>query len=99
MSESTRTAIFGIFVTAARKLTAAQVIALAKPLRISATNVKSHLTRMVAEGALQRKGPARLAVYWPSERQATVVEGIATRLNTAPAEAWNGGWISLAPQL
>ena len=38
-------------------LTAAQLIRLAKPLGVSATNVKSHLTRMVADGILEREGP------------------------------------------
>jgi DNA-binding transcriptional regulator PaaX len=85
----------GIFVLARRKLTAAQVIGLARPLGISATNVKSHLTRMVAEGALERVGPRREARYGPSPSQAEVMEGIEGRLEirTAP---WNGDWILLA---
>jgi DNA-binding transcriptional regulator PaaX len=105
-SSATRTVIFGLFVATGRRLTASQVIALARPLRISASNVKSHLTRMVAEGALERSGPARLARYWPSDRQRQVVEGITARLQgsavkTARAtrgadEQWNGHWLMLA---
>ena len=93
---STRTTLFGIFVLAGRSLTAAQVIALARPLRISATNVKSHLTRMVAEGALERTGPKRAALYRPSPDQGAVIEGIEASLESDPEEPWNREWIVLA---
>lgn len=93
---STRTTLFGIFVLARRKLTAAQVIALARPLGISATNVKSHLTRMVAEGSLERIGLKRTALYGPSKRQIAVVEGIEARLESDREEPWGGDWILLA---
>jgi phenylacetic acid degradation operon negative regulatory protein len=93
---STRTLLFGIFVLARRKLTASQVITLARPLGISATNVKSHLTRMVAEGALERSGPRRAARYGPSPGQTAVVRAIETRLERDAAEPWNGHWILLA---
>jgi DNA-binding transcriptional regulator PaaX len=93
---STRTLLFGIFVLAGRRLTATQVIALAGPVGISATNVKSHLTRMVAEGALRRTGPPRRAVYWPSPSQATVVEGIHARLVEFQEERWDRTWLVLA---
>lgn len=95
MSESTRTLLFGMFVTAGTKLTAAQVIALARPLGLSATNVKSHLTRMVADGTLERSGPRRGAQYWPSSGQADVVAGIVARLDGDPRESWDGGWLML----
>ena len=97
--ESTRTLIFGIFVLAGRTLTTAQVIALAKPLRIPATNVKSHLTRMVADGALQRSGPVRHAVYWPSRSQSNVIEGINTRLDETRSERWDRTWLILILQM
>ncbi len=93
---STRTTLFGIFVLTGRSLTAAQVIALARPLGISATNVKSHLTRMVAEGALERTGAKRAALYGPSPGQGAVIEGIEARLESGPEEPWNGEWIVLA---
>jgi DNA-binding transcriptional regulator PaaX len=96
LRSSTRTTLFGIFVLARRKLTAAQVIALARPLGISATNVKSHLTRMVAEGSLDRTGPKRRSRYGPSPSQAAVVEGIEARLESDPEEPWDGEWIFLA---
>jgi DNA-binding transcriptional regulator PaaX len=95
MSETTRTFLFGTFVTAGRELTAPQVIALAKPLGISATNVKSHLTRMVADGALQRSGPRRGARYWPSAGKADVVAGIGARLEDHPPDSWDGAWLVL----
>src|ERR1700721_4005301 len=76
VKDSTRTLLFGIFVMSGRRMTAAQVIALARSIGVSATNEKSHLTRMVADGALQRSGPVRRALYWPSRSQAWIVEGI-----------------------
>jgi phenylacetic acid degradation operon negative regulatory protein len=97
--DSTRTLLFGIFVLAGRRLTATQVIALARPLGISATNVKSHLTRMVAEGALRRSGPPRRALYWPSPSQATVVEGIHARLEEVREEPWDHTWLVLTLRL
>lgn len=93
---ATRTALFGIFVVTRRKLTASQVIALAQPMGFSPANIKSHLTRMVAEGALHRSGPVRLARYWPSEKQTVVVHGITARLQNSNAERWDGGWIMMA---
>ncbi len=97
--EATRTLLFGIFVVAARPLTAAQTVALAKPLKISATNVKSHLTRMVAGGVLLRSGPVRLAKYTPSHRQTNVIEGILSRLEDASAEPWDRTWLMLTLQM
>lgn len=76
-------------------MTAAQVIALARTLDLSATNVKSHLTRMVADGALRRSGPARRARYWPSPNQARVVADIVARLQGTPSERWNRTWLIL----
>jgi DNA-binding transcriptional regulator PaaX len=97
--DSTRTLIFGIFVLAARKLTAAQVIALAKSLGVSPTNVKSHLSRMVSEGALRRSGPARQAVYWPSQNRTKIIEGINARLSQSRTEPWDRTWLILMLQM
>lgn len=99
MKESTRSLLFGVFVLAGRPLTAAEVVRLIRPLGISATNAKSHLTRLVAEGALDRKGPVRARLYAPSSGQATVVEGIRVRLQEEPDEAWDGTWLALTVQL
>jgi len=87
--------LFGVFVLAGRPLTAGQVIALAKPLRLSATNVKSHLTRMVADGALRRTGRRRFARYSPTEKQHHVIDSIAERLQAEAAEAWDERWLLL----
>ena len=95
----TRTLLFGIFVTAARPLTAGQVSRLASPLGISSSNAKSHLTRLVAEGALERSGPVRLAKYAPSPSQVNLVDGINARLRAETPEPdleiWDGGWLML----
>jgi DNA-binding transcriptional regulator PaaX len=93
--DSTRTLLFGMFVLAGRKLTATEVVELAKPLSLSATNVKSHLTRMVEDGALRRSGPARQAQYWPSGSQTRVVDAIVERLQGNHLEPWDGRWIML----
>lgn len=93
---STRAAIFGVFVVAGRPLTAAQIVALARPLKLSATNVKSHLSRMVAEGVLLRSGPVRLAQYRPSPPQTVVVGGIQARLQLRSMPPWKGDWLMLS---
>jgi len=97
--DSTRTLLFGMFVLAGRKLTATEVIELAKPLSISATNVKSHLTRMVEDGALRRSGPVRRAQYWPSGSQKMVVDAILQRLHGNHLEPWDGRWIMLTVRM
>src|SRR5947209_143619 len=93
---NTRTLLFGIFVVARLRLSASQVIRLAAAFAISATNVKSHLTRMVAEGVLQREGPVRLARYWPTANQAGIIERIQDRLAEPEETDWNGEWLMLA---
>jgi phenylacetic acid degradation operon negative regulatory protein len=96
MKESTRTSLFGLFVMTGRRLTAPQVIALAKPLGITGTNAKSHLSRMVAEGVLRRTGGSRRAAYWPAARQQRVANDISMRLEEGRSPAWNGRWMMLA---
>ena len=98
MDGASRTTILGILVLAGRSLSAAELIRLAAPLRLSATNVKSHLTRMVLEGALLREGPARLATYSPSAGQRLVIEGIHASLAPLPSEPWDGTWLMLSLQ-
>lgn len=98
-SNATRTQIFGLFVLAGQPLTGGQVVALARPLGLSATNVRSHLTRLVAEGALLREGPRRSALYRPGAERAQLVSGLAARLEEAPAAPWDGRWIVVAPRL
>ena len=89
----------GILVTAGRELTAAQLIALAAPLGMSSTNVKSHLSRMVAEGVLRRKGPVRQAVYGPSQGQRSIVESIRQRIQADAEEPWDLTWLMLTVPL
>ena len=98
-TEATRTLLFGVFVAVGRPLTASQLIRLSAPLGLSATNVKSHLTRLVADGSLQRTGPRRLAQYRPSTDKAGVVDGILARLDAQPAERWDGRWLWLTVRL
>jgi DNA-binding transcriptional regulator PaaX len=95
MTSQSRATIVGILVLAGRRLTATQLLRLAAPLGLSASNVKSHLTRMVIEGALRREGPRRLATYRPSPNQMLVIEGIQARLTETPEPAWDGTWLLL----
>ena len=99
MINQSRSIIVGILVLAGRRLTAAQLTRLAAPLGLSASNVKSHLTRMTREGTLKRAGPRRLSAYGPSPNQMQVVEGIQTRLTETPDSAWDGAWLLLALRL
>jgi len=93
-ADTTRTLLFGIFVVANRPLTASQVVALSKPLGISATSVKSHLTRLVSERTLHRWGPRRRAQYAPATDHRHLVAGMAARLEDH-SEDWDGRWIVL----
>jgi phenylacetic acid degradation operon negative regulatory protein len=95
IADNTRTLLFGVFVLAGQKLTATEVIELARPLGISATNVKSHLSRMVEDGALKSAGPVRRGRYWPSEAQAMVMKGIMERLYENNSDTWDGTWLML----
>lgn len=92
MEGSARTTIFGIFVLARQPLTAPQLIRLAAAVGVTATNVKAHLSRMVGEGVLVRRGPVRAARYSPSSAQRRTVDAIDTRL-AGPVRRWNGRWV------
>jgi DNA-binding transcriptional regulator PaaX len=93
---ASRSVLIGILVLTERGLTAAQLIELAAPLGVSASNVKSHLTRMVAEGVLEREGPVRRATYRPAPRQAFVIESILQSLQRTE-EPWDGTWWMFVP--
>jgi DNA-binding transcriptional regulator PaaX len=93
---STRSILVGILVLAKRRLTAAQIIALGRPLQLSATNIKSHLTRLTAEGVLSRTGSRRSQRYWLSTDRERGAAKIAASLAQPPEEKWTGDWIIVA---
>lgn len=97
--ESTRTMLFGALVVAARPLTTGQIIALAEPLRISSTNVKTHLSRMVADGSVRRSGRRRFAQYSPATDGHDRIQAIAARLDVNERETWDGRWLLLTLRL
>jgi DNA-binding transcriptional regulator PaaX len=99
MRRDSRTTIIGILVLAERALTAAELIRLAKPLGLSRSNVKSHLTRMVGNGSLRRRGPVRGATYELSSRQGVIVAGIKARLSERSHMRWDGTWYLLTFRL
>src|SRR5262245_53203680 len=99
MTGLSRTTLMGILVAAGRELTATQLIALAEPSGMSATNVKSHLSRMVSEGVLQRGGTVRQAVYGPSRDQSYIVESIRQRMKPQAEERWDSTWLMLTVPL
>src|SRR5689334_1013926 len=90
---STRSTLVGILVLAKRPLTAPQIIALGRPLKLSATNIKSHLTRLSAEGVLSRTGSRRSQRYALSAARQRIAERIAASLAEQPEQAWIGDWI------
>jgi DNA-binding transcriptional regulator PaaX len=98
-SEATRTKLFGILVVAAHPLTTGQIIALATALGISATNVKSHLSRMVADGTVRREGPRRFARYSPAGKGQDLIQGISARLHVQRDQPWDGRWLVLMLRL
>ena len=99
MNESTRSLLVGILVLAKRPLTAPQIIALGRPLQLSATNIKSHLTRLSAEGVLSRRGSRRSQRYSLSAERAGLAERIAASLAEQPEEEWTGDWVIVAMNL
>lgn len=96
---STRSIVIGLFVmTGESALTASQLIALGQQAGVTATNLKSHLTRMVADGSLIRTGTARCYAYAPSRSRRHVIDTIHGRF--APRrERWDGRWVVLALEL
>jgi DNA-binding transcriptional regulator PaaX len=98
-AESTRSLIVGLFaLTGRRELTAAQLVALAGPCGVTATNLKSHLTRMVADGNLLRDERPRASTYRPSERRRRIMDAIDARLRPDP-DPWDGAWLVLLIRL
>ena len=95
MTNTTRTQLFGLLLTAP-SATAPQLIALAAPLGISASNVKSHLSRLVDEGIVRRHGPRRSASYSLTPQRRSMIDGINQRLATPADEPWDGTLVMLA---
>jgi DNA-binding transcriptional regulator PaaX len=100
MDGSTRASLFGVLVLVNAPVSAPEMVALCKPLGISSSNVKSHLTRLVREGALSRTGARRAHRYAIAPEQRELVQAISSRVSPAPAEPWDGQWliVSLKPQ-
>jgi DNA-binding transcriptional regulator PaaX len=94
-ARDSRSTIVGILVIADRPLTATQLIALAAPFGLTASNVKSHLSRMVADGELLRAGSTRKSTYQPSLGPSRAVESIDERVAPDRAEPWDSSWITL----
>ena len=72
-----RSLLVGILVLAKRPLTPPDIIALGYVLRLSAANIKSHLTRLSAEGVSIRTGSRRSQIYSLSAGRGRLVERIA----------------------
>lgn len=93
---ATRTRMFGVLVLVGQPVSARELVALCEPLGLSATNVKSHLTRLVSEGALIRTGPRRAHRYAISPQRQAIVVALSRRLETGPSEPWDGQWLIVA---
>lgn len=96
MNEATRTKLFGVLVLVGQPVSTREMVALCRPLGLSATNVKSHLTRLVGEGALVRSGPPRMQLHAVSAERQQLVEALSARLLQAPDERWDGQWLMIA---
>lgn len=95
--ESTRALIVGLFVVSGQpSLSAPEMIALAASTGVSSSNLKSHLTRMVADGTLVRSGAVRSYCYYPSRVRSRVIETIRSRI-ASRSEPWDGTWIVFVP--
>jgi phenylacetic acid degradation operon negative regulatory protein len=95
--ESTRALIVGLFVVSEQpSLSAPEIIALTASTGVLSSNVKSHLTRMVADGTLVRTGALRSYRYSPSRVRSRVIETIRSRI-ASRSEPWDGTWIVFVP--
>lgn len=101
MDGGTRGRIFGVLVLVGKAVSARELVALCRPLGISATNVKSHLTRLVSEGALLRTGRRRAHRYAIAPQRQRFVQAVSRRLASLPAEPWDEQWLMVAikPQI
>ena len=79
---------------AKRPLTAPQIVAPGRPLRLSASNIKSHLTRLCAEGVLSRTGSRRSHGYWLSVQRECRARRIAASRAEQPEKEWTDDWVS-----
>lgn len=92
-AESTRTTIIGLFMVSGRAhLSTGQLAKLGAAVGATSTNVKSHLTRMVADGSLLRSGQPGESVYAPSKRRRHVIDAIRDRIAES-REIWSGEWL------
>src|SRR5512138_2899731 len=99
MDGSTRSLLVGILVLAKRPLTAPQIVALGRPLQLSATNIKSHLTRLTAEGVLSRTGSRRAQLYGLSAERQDLGRRVLASLGEQPDQEWAGDWVLVALDL
>ena len=91
--ETTRTRVFGLFVvTGSESLTLAQLVRLGLAVGLTASNVKSHISRMVADGSLLRRPAPSASRYAPSENRMRMVRTLRARLAPAAKERWNLRW-------
>jgi DNA-binding transcriptional regulator PaaX len=58
--------------------------------------VKSHLTRLVADGALFRTGRRRTHLYAISAQQQEFVRAVSGRVRQLPTERWDEQWLMVA---
>ena len=97
--QHSRTTILGLFVVCRRPLSAAEVVALSRPLGLSPSNARCHLSRMVASGDLVVEGARRLGRYSPSPRRERLIQSIEKRIELRPGEPWDGQWVLVSVRL
>src|ERR1044072_9692654 len=90
MNEATRTKLFGVLVLVGQPVSSREIVDLCRPLGLSATNVKSRLTRLVSEGALVRSGPNRMHLYSVSPERQELVDALSSRLREQAEERGDG---------
>jgi DNA-binding transcriptional regulator PaaX len=96
MDGATRTTLFGVLVLVGKPVSAPHLVRLCRALGVSPTNVKSHLTRLTAEGAIIRSGLRRSHRYAVSPQRQEIVRAISTRLHRRPTQPWDGTWLMVA---
>jgi DNA-binding transcriptional regulator PaaX len=95
--ETTRTRVFGLFmVSGSSSLTLRQLVSLGQAVGLTQTNVKSHISRMTADGSLVRLGAPGASRYGPSQSRREIVDTLVQRLANRRHARWNRRWWVIA---
>ncbi len=89
--------LFGLFATfGERGLSASALIGLAEPLGITATNVRTHLSRMGAKGLIEKSSASGSGLYRVGKRGSRITDRVGDKLKINELDPWDGDWIMVS---